>query len=1060
MFRFAIQKPVIISVVMAIVCLFGSIAVFRVPVQMIPDLDARVVSVRTTWQGATPQDIEKEILIEQERFLARVPGLERMTSRANTGSARVTLEFAHGTDINQALVRVSNALSRVSGYPENVVEPSISANSFSNSPFMFFRVMPLEGNPRNVNMLLMRDFLDERVGPRLERVDGVSAVSIWGGAQRQVKIEVDPSRLAERQITLADVRQAVRSRNRDVSGGDVDSGKRRYLLRTVGRFESVEEIEQLVIARRDGTLVRLRDVGRASLDSLEVRYYSYANGRPNITIGVRRQVGANVVELMDGVMAEVVELNDGLLAHQGIEMELTSEDVQYVKDAVLVVRRNLIIGGVLAVMVLLVFLRSTSATLVGAVGIPVCTIAAFLGLLLAGRTINVISLAGVAFAIGMTLDNSIVVLESIYRHMGMGKSRRQAALDGVSEVWTAVLASTLTTVFVFLPVVLIEVEAGQLYSDIAVAISASILVSMLVAVTVIPAACSRFLNPSAESAGRYNLLAALGRGFSIVCMGYLGWLLRGAGRRLALIVVVLGVSWMIIDRLTPKAEYLPEGEEQKLFANMYAPPGYNVETMHDIYRKFDPPFVEQVGANPALFAGGESDIPALNFAVGYAGAQYITFIPEATDRTQVDDLISTVSQRMKAFPGVRSFVSRGSIFQGNRGGSRSINLDISAGSLERLFEVGNVAYESAREIFDNPQVRLQPSSLSMNQPMIEIRPDWERAAELGVDADDLGYMVSAYSDGAYVDEFFLGDDEIKMYLYSTEGTVTRPADLWRLPIYTDVGGIVPLSSLARVVETVNTESIRRIDGARTVTLSIIPPADIALETGVERVKSELVAAMRDSGELGDDVRIRLSGASDKLDATRDALAMNFLIAIVVSYLLMVAIFSHWGYPLLILTTVPIGISGGIVGLWVLNQVGLHAERFGLASFHQPFDMITMLGFLVLIGTVVNNPILVVERSLRNLREGMRSADAVSEAMRLRLRPIMMSTITTLFGLAPLVFYPGAGTELYRGLGAIVLFGLLFSTLVTLTFMPALLSLVLQIKERFSLGMSAGARQPV
>ena len=1047
MFKFAIEKPVIISVAMAIVCIFGILSIFRVPIQMIPDLDPRIVSVRTSWVGATPQDIEQEILTEQEKFLARIPGLVRMTSRASTGSARIQLEFPHGIEISEVLIRVSNALTRVSRYPENVVQPVISANSFSSSPFMFFRIMPLDPNMSSEDMVRKRDLIVDHVGSQIERVEGVASVSVWGGAERQIKIEVDPNKLAERGLTLIDVRNAIRSRNRNVSGGDLNTGKRRYLLRTIGRFDGVTDIEQMVIAKRDDSLIRLKDIGSAQLDNLEVRYYSYANGRPNITMGVRRQVGSNVVEVMDGVMETVADLNQGLLLHNELEMELTSEDVQYVKDAVSVVRRNLIIGGTLAVLVLLLFLRSFSATFVGAIGIPICTIAAFLGLLLAGRTINVISLAGVAFAIGMTLDNSIVVLESIYRHMSQGKSRIQASLDGVREVWTAVLASTLTTVFVFLPIVLIQEEAGQLYSDIAVAVSASIMLSMLVAITVIPAACSRFLNPPAPSTNKFDILKSGGGLFSKMVIGFVGWLLKGALRRLILITITFAAAVLIIQNLMPKAEYLPEGEENKLFANMYAPPGYNVETMHQLFKKFDPQFVKQVGVDPENFASGDTDIPSLNFVVGYAGAESITYIPEATDRTQVNDLVDVVAQKMKPYPGVRSFVSRGSIFQGNRGGSRSINLDISAPNLQSLFDVGNKAYKRAKEIFDNPQVRLQPSSLSLDQPLIEIRPDWERAAELGISADNLGYTVSAYSDGAYVDEFFLDDTRINMYLYSTEGTIDRPGDLDNLPLYTDGGSVVPLSSVAQVIETVNTDSIRRVDGSRTITLSIIPPKDVALEVGVEKVKQQLVQSLRDSGDIADNVRIQISGASDRLNATRDALSGNFIIAVVVSYLLMVAIFSHWGYPLLILATIPLGISGGIIGLWVLNLIGDNAHKFGMANFTQPFDMITMLGFLVLIGTVVNNPILIVERSLSNIKKGLSATEAVLESIKVRLRPIMMSTITTIVGLSPLVFYPGAGTELYRGLGAIVLFGLLFSTIVTLTFMPAVLSLFLQLKAK-------------
>lgn len=259
---------------------------------------------------------------------------------------------------------------------------------------------------------------------------------------------------------------------------------------------------------------------------------------------------------------------------------------------------------------------------------------------------------------------------------------------------------------------------------------------------------------------------------------------------------------------------------------------------------------------------------------------------------------------------------------------------------------------------------------------------------------------------------------------------------------------MPLSAVATAEDAVNTEQVRRVNSRRTITLSIIPPDDVALEEGVEIVKRDLIAHMRDNGMFGDSINIDITGASDRLDATRDAMQTNFITAIIIAYLLMVAIFSHWGYPLLIMTSVPIGISGGIVGLWLVNFFGSRLEWIGLQNINQPFDMITMLGFLVLIGTVVNNPILLVERAMHNIREqAMELTDAVKEATESRLRPIMMSMITTIAGLSPLVFNPGEGTELYRGLGVIVLFGLLFSTLITLTFMPCLLSLVLQLRAR-------------
>ena len=531
----------------------------------------------------------------------------------------------------------------------------------------FFLTRPLPGNPQNVNMVEMRDFLEDYVRVQIERVPGVSEVRMWGGAERQIKIHVDPVKLAERQITLTELRRAIRARNRDVSGGDMDSGKRRYLLRTIGRFETTEEMEDMVVAHRDGAFVRLRDLGHVELSTFEIKSYSYGRGSPNISLGVRRQIGSNVVEVKENVVKKVEQLNDGLLKERGLYMVLNTDDVRYVADSIHNVRKNLLIGAVLVIIVLFLFLRTPSATLIGALGIPICTLAAFLGLLISGRTINVISLAGVAFAIGMTLDNSIVVLENIYRHQAAGKQRRRAALDGVAEVWPALLASTLTTVFVFIPIIFIKQEAGQLYSDIAVAISASILMSLLVATLVVPTLCSRFLTPQRyQQPDRAGLYGA-GRKFGNAVIRFVQWLMEGFSRRLALVAVV-GCITLVIFASIPKAEYLPEGEEQKIFVQMFAPPGYNIEEMHEIYLDLDDFLLPYIGEDPEKYARGEAAVPGLNYVVGYASAARNVVIVEATSPDQVDDMLEVVVRKIREIPGIHAFASRGSIFSSNWGG--------------------------------------------------------------------------------------------------------------------------------------------------------------------------------------------------------------------------------------------------------------------------------------------------------------------------------------------------------------------------------------------------------
>ncbi|MDH5824670.1 efflux RND transporter permease subunit [Luteimonas sp. RD2P54] len=1041
-FDHVLRHGTLIAVAVLILCVLGIAAALRVPVQMIPDLEVRTISVETRWPGATPQDVEKEILIEQEQYLRTLPDLRRMVSTASTGRASIELEFPFGVDVNEALIRTNNALSQVSDYPENVDEPALTTSSFSENAFMYFRIGAREDSALDLDLDMMRDYVEDQVRPRLERVTGVSLVQVGGAAQRQVRIEVDPDRLAERGLAMRDVRDALRARNVDSSGGDLDSGKRRFLVRTVGRFREAGDIGGLIVAERDGALVRLSDLAEIRLDHFERRDLSFNNGKPALSLSLRREPGSNVIQIKYAVLPEIEAINAELLAPLGLEMTLTTDDVRYVEESIGNVWRNLVLGALLATLVMFAFLRSVRTTLTGVVAIPICTIAAFVGLLLAGRTLNVISMAGVAFAIGMTVDNTIVVLESIDQARRRGLQRLEAAVAGVSRVWPAVLASTLTTVLVFAPILFVREEAGQLYSDVAIAISASILASMAVAVTVVPALSAR-LAPAYDSRQHTPGEDAFGR-----IGDRIGWLSRGPRRRALVLGGTVTAAVLALALLTPPAEYLPEGEEAKTFSRMIAPPGYNLTEMASIARELTEGLLPHLDDPPERFAGGDTDMPALAYFNLSVDPQGLRIIAEPKAPGDIDALMDALDARFLAYPGMRAFSSRGSIISSNDGGTRSINLDISGVELAAIYQVAGRAFARAEALFDGARIGSDPSTLSLDQPLLELRPRWERLAEVGLDAEGFGYSVAALSDGAFADEMILGDRKVDIFLFSSAGSEQRLDRLRDLPVATPSGAVLPVSALAELRESAGTDSIRRLDGRRTVTLNIIPPRSVALETGVARVREELIAAMRTAGEIPADVSVDISGASDQLDATREAVAGNFAIALLLSYLLLVAIFRHWGRPLFVMATVPLGIAGGIVGLALLNGLGALLGALGLGRITQSFDMITLLGFLVLLGTVVNNPILIVLETYKRLEEGATSTvAAVNDAVRTRLRPILMSTCTTIFGLAPLVLIPGAGTELYRGLGAIVLFGIATSAVVTLTFLPCLLIAVLALRDR-------------
>src|SRR5690606_31512371 len=371
MLEAGVRNGKLLTVIVLIICVLGIAAALRIPVQMIPDLNTRVISVVTGWAGATPQDVEKEILIEQERYLRTLPNLQRMESVAETGQATIELEFPFGVDVNEALIRVSNALSQVSGYPENVDQPQLFSSSFSENAFMYFSLGPQPGNPLALDMDMITDFTDNQVRPLMERVPGVSQVDVRGGAERQVQIDIDPAKLAQRGLSLTEVRDAVRARNRDTSAGDIDDGKRRYLVRVMGRFEEMEELEELILARRNGAEIRLKDVAEVRLDHFEVRGISYANGERSLMLAVKREPGSNVIEIKDNLLQVVDEIHRDLLEPNGLDIVLIGDDARYVQDSLRNVLVNLVLGGLLATAVMYLFLRSARATFIGLVGIPV-----------------------------------------------------------------------------------------------------------------------------------------------------------------------------------------------------------------------------------------------------------------------------------------------------------------------------------------------------------------------------------------------------------------------------------------------------------------------------------------------------------------------------------------------------------------------------------------------------------------------------------------------------------------------------------------------------------------
>lgn len=1037
--KLAIDRPLAVLAVVLMAVMFGGLSLERIPIQLTPDVRKPVIEVQTIWPGAAPVEIEREIVNRQEDELRGLEGLDNMTSRSQTGRARINLEFAIGTNMDRALLLVANRLDRVSGYPDEADEPTLETSGSDDNPIAWIILQREEGNTRP--MQEYGDFTQDVVAERLERVEGVAAVNVFGGVERELQIIINPSKLAEFRLTIPEVVRTLRSESISLSAGDIDEGKRRYIVRAEGELNSIKAVGDVVL-RSDATnssqslgRVLVRDIAEISFGYKEPTARIRQKGEPSIAINAVRENGANVIETMEGIREALNELREGDLKRERLKIEQVYDETIYIDGAIDLVISNIWIGGILAACILLLFLRSPSATLVISLAIPVSIIASFVAMAALGRTLNVISLAGIAFAVGMVVDAAIVVLENIYRLRQQGMAPIRAAYEGARQVWGAILVSALTTVMVFIPILVMELEAGQLFRDIAVAISVSVMLSLLVAVTVIPTLSSRLL-----SGGKTHLnvlpipgLDHVGRVFSGLITSYAKLTVGSRLVGMISVATITGVAvWGTVTFL-PKLEYLPEGNRNLVFGVILPPPGYNLDTTTEIAESIEsvarPLWSRDDTANP-------EDPPALRhfFFVATRGSTFLG--GAAKDSQRVAELIPVLSGPIFSEPGTFGFINQRSLFGRGIGGARAIELNVSGNQLEDILSVAQRAAAIIGTEFPRSQgnqFRPRPG-LELGSPEVRLVPDRLRLADAGVTAQSLAQTLDAYNDGIRIEEITVGAERIDLTLKGDTDVSQnqRTQDIGEFPVIAPNGRIIPISSLSTVELTAGPTEIRHRERLRTITLEVRPSTDIALETALEKIQNKVVEPLIAEGLPGD-TRMTITGAADQLTQTWNALQVNLLLALVIVFLVMAVLFESFILPLVILISVPVAAAGGVAGLALINL-----------QQPQPLDMLTLLGFVILIGIVVNNAILLVHQSQLHLREdGLSVSEAINRATRNRIRPIFMSTLTSVFGMLPLVIFPGAGSELYRGLGSVVVGGLSLSALLTLLLIPPLLSMTLR-----------------
>ena len=1166
-----VKNPVKVTVAVMMMALFGFISLFSMPMQLTPEVQTPSLTITTRWPGASPQEIEQEIVREQEEMLKSVEGITKLSSESTDSTATITLEFAVGTDMDEALLKVNSRLQQVPSYPENADQPIISTSNSADQPIAWFvltlrapgddeirafqkehpaltekleTVMKAPNSgvriyrlrevirdhaeaavllPDGVEVTKLRRFAEDYIESAFERVPGVANANVIGGLLDELQVVVHPEELAARQLTITDVRNALRGQNKDTSGGDFWEGKRRWVVRTLNQFRSKEQVEKQLLAVRDGHPVYVSDVaevreGYRKPDGLVRRF-----GSDSIAINVLRENNANVLDVMEGLRASNGKLNETLLNQRGLHLTQVYDETEYIHSAINLVRENIFLGGALTMVVLMVFLHLNVRTIVIAplilatgvaavyinpwffaaclmlillsglwyargalvigLAIPISIIGTFLIMALLGRSLNVISLAGLAFAVGMLVDNAIVVLENIYTRWERGESPLEATVRGTEEVWGAILASTLTTVAVFLPVVFVQEEAGQLFRDIALAIAAAVGLSVIVAIVVIPPAAARILGkrrvPRPEEIRTESGHGNLQNGHAHVVIGgerpqspatspssraveflqrigHLGiggvtainrFIQANLLSRLIAVAALLGVCLLLTRLWWPSVEYLPNGNRNLVLAMLIPPPGYNMNKLTEMGQQVEMDLRPYWDVEPGSEQARTMTAPIIEDLFFVARGKAVFIGARAADPNRASELIPIIQGVAAKLPGTFGVAFQLSLFSQGLTAGRSIDIEITGPELPKLVQFGgrilggdrpempNAILKPIGVLIPNSQSRPVPS-LDLSSPELHVRPLLMQSAEMGMTASDLGYTVDALVDGAYAGDYFLGSDKIDLTIQGMDDFSQQTQDVANLPIATPSGQLVPLAALAEVSLSSGPEQINHRERERAIMINVTPPIDVPLDQAMRVIQNEIVDPLNKSGQLDGGYRLVLAGTADKLRETWKALRFNVLLALVITYLLMAALYESWVYPFIIIFSVPLGMVGGLGGLVLLNWY--------LAQIHQPpqlLDVLTMLGFVILIGTVVNNAILIVDHALHLIRlQGASDVDAVVEAAQSRLRPMLMTTVTTVLGLLPLVLFPGAGSELYRGLGAVVLGGLTVSTGFTLFLIPTVFTL--------------------
>lgn len=1004
----SIKRPVFATVLSLLIVVFGLAALLGLPVREYPDIDPPVVSISTDYIGAAAEVVDTQITQVVEGAISGIEGIRSIESSTEQGESRTSIEFTISRNVDIAANDVRDAVSRIADQlPEEAEAPVVQKADSDARPMMWVTLRSDIWDSAELS-----DFAERVLADRLSVLDGVADVRIGGERRYAIRVWLDRERLAARDITVAEVERSLRANNVELPAGSVDSSTRNFTVRAEGRLTNVEQFRDLVIRRDGNDLLRLGEVANVQMGVESDVSRLRANGKTAIGMGIIRQSKANTVAVSDAVRAELEKIRETLPPEVTIA-ESYDESI-FIRASIKEVVFTLAIAVSLVILVIFLFLRSWRATLIPAVTIPVAVIGAFIGLGFLGFSINVLTLLAVILAIGLVVDDAIVMLENIQRRIDEGEPPLLASYRGAKQVAFAVIATTLTLVAVFVPISFMGGNIGRLFAEFGFTQAAAVVVSSLVALTLAPMLCSKWLRHSPESAEGHRLWAASEKVLNGLTHGYermLRFALNQPGLLLGLGLVGLIVAIVIFPRLPQ--ELAPTEDRGVIIMPTSAPRGSTVEFTDHYVRQAEQellPYLEEGVSNRLLSIVGFRDEEDNAFMI-------MGLVPWEDREVKQQQITSELRGKLSQVTGIRA-IAVNPPGLGQRGFDQPVEFVVAGPDYESVQAWSEEIVERAK---DNPNLLNLDTDFELTRPELRVSIDRERAADLDVTIEDVGLTLQTMLASRQVTTYLDRGREYDVILQAADADRATPSDLGQIFLRPREGGtLIPLQALVSVEEIGANPDLRRIDRLPAVVISASLADGYDLGAALTYLNNLAV------DNLPPEARVSYKGLSREFQESSSAIYVTFGLAFVIVFLVLAAQFESWIHPLIIMLSVPLAVTGALLGLW---WAGISLNIY------------SQIGIIMLLGLMAKNGILIVEFANQLRDKGYEVRDAILEGASLRFRPVLMTTISTVFGAVPLVLATGAGAESRASIGIVILGGLVFATTLTLFIIPVLYNLL-------------------